>query len=199
MTEFPGCMLRPQDAEACARWRTLVTTAGPVAEGNDDLIWLLAHCDDGVVWGKREGARWRLSSTAFPDVSPPLGENNLQQLRLFGPLREVLLWRTDDGFTGRELTDASPAAADDPLRPQDQEYVLMGDRLLGVNDGFSLVGDARGSRQAVPLSIPENASGALEWRRWPLRLQVRHYFTSDPRSGLVRVVASRLVHLTVQR
>jgi CRISPR-associated protein (TIGR03984 family) len=196
MTEFTGCVLRPQDAEASAGWLALVTATGPTAaQGHDDLIWLLAHCDDGVVWGKREAARWRLSSLAFPDVSPALSDVNLQQLRLFGPLREVLLWHADGGLTGRELADTEAVGKDDPLRPEDQSYVLLGDRLVATNEGFSLVADARGSRQAVPLLGPDDSFGTPAQRRWPLRLQVRHYFVSDPRSGLVRIVASRLVHV----
>lgn len=195
MTEFTGCVVRPQDAAACSRWLGFVTAAGPVAEGNDDLIWLLAHCDDGVVWGKREGTRWRLSSAAFPDVSPTLGEENLQQMRLFGPLREVLIWRGDEGLTGRELADSGTVAPSDPLRPEDRQYVLIGDRFGSANEGFTLTADARGSRHAVPLVALESAFGLPGKSQWPFRLQARNYFISDPRSGLVRVVATRLVHV----
>jgi CRISPR-associated protein (TIGR03984 family) len=197
MTELTGCVMRPLDAEACGRWLERVTATGPVSQEGDDLFWLLAHCDDGVVWGKREGARWRLSSTAFPDVSPPLGGVNVQQVRLFGPLREVLIWRTEEGLRGRELSDTDTVATDDLLRPEDQSYILVGDRLLAARDGFSLVADGRGARHAVPLSSQESSFGPPENRRWPLRLQVRHYFSADPGSGLVRVTVSRLVHLTM--
>jgi CRISPR-associated protein (TIGR03984 family) len=108
-------------------------------------------------------------------------------------MREVLIWRDEDGFRGRELVDSAVEAAD-PLRPQDQEYVLLGDRLLAAaREGFTLVGDARGSRHAVPLACADTIFAAGP--RWPLRLDVRHYFTTDPRSGLVRVAASRLVHV----
>jgi CRISPR-associated protein (TIGR03984 family) len=197
MSEITGCVLRSQDSETCARWLDLVTASGPtIAEGHDDLIWLLAHCDDGVVWGKREAARWRLSSMAFPEVSPQLSAVNLQQLRLFGPLREVLLWRSGGGLFGRELADTEPIGKDNPLRPEDQTYVLLGDRFMAAKEGFTLTGDARGSRHAVPQTCQESQFGTPESRRGPLRLQVRHYFVSDPRSGLVRVVASRLIHVT---
>jgi CRISPR-associated protein (TIGR03984 family) len=195
MTPLTGGTLRSLDTAACERWLDLVTAATPAAHEVYDLAWLLAHCDDGVVWGRRQGGNWRLSSSAFPEVSPEPRRDNLQQLRLFGLLREVLLWKADGGWQGRELADAE-TPSDEPLRPQEQDYVLLGDRLLAsVKDGFTLVGDGRGSRHAVPLVCEEAQFGAGPQRRWPLRLQVRHYFTADSRSGVVRVAASRLVHV----
>jgi CRISPR-associated protein (TIGR03984 family) len=195
MTPPTGCSIRPLDPAECAQWLAAVAAAGPAAQGGDDLVWLLGHCDDGVLWGRREGARWRLSSGPFPEVSPVLGPRNVQQLRLFGPLREILLWK-GDGLHGRELADAGTTAADDPLRPEDENYLLLGDRLqTPPRDGFALVADARGCRQAVPLVCQDTQFGDAQRRRWPLRLHVRHYFSADPQSGLVRVGASRLVHL----
>jgi CRISPR-associated protein (TIGR03984 family) len=175
----------------------LAAATGPAAQEGDDLFWLLAHCNEGVVWGKREGARWRLSSSVFPEVSPAIG-GNVQQMRLFGPLRELLIWRADEGYLGRELSDANPLPTAGPLRPDDQQYILVGDRLTAAKEGFSLVADARGSRHAVPLTVAESSFGTATQRRWPLRLLVRHYFESDPASGLVRVAASRLVHVSSQ-
>jgi CRISPR-associated protein (TIGR03984 family) len=195
MTELTGCVLRPQDGDACQNWLAFATTTGPVAQGTDDLIWLLAHCDEGVVWGRREGTRWKLSSAVYPEVSPTLSAGNLQQLRLFGPFREVLVWRSDEGLLGRELADTGPVAKEQPLRPEDQHYLLIGDRLMSIKEGFTLTADGRGSRHAAPLTTSEGDFGSAEKRHWPFRLQVRHYFMADPRTGLVRVAASRLVHL----
>jgi CRISPR-associated protein (TIGR03984 family) len=195
MTRLTGCTLRPLDAAACERWLDLVTTPTPAAHEVYDLAWLLAHCDDGVVWGRRQGGNWRLSSAVFPEVSPEPRRENLQQVRLFGLLREVLIWKADGGWLGRELADTETLAGE-PLRPEEQEYVLLGDRVLSpAKEGFTLVGDGRGSRHAVPLACDEGQFGQDPERRWPLRLQVRHYFAADPRSGVVRVAASRLVHV----
>jgi CRISPR-associated protein (TIGR03984 family) len=195
MTSLTGCTLRPLDAAACERWLDLVTTPTPAAHEVYDLAWLLAHCDDGVVWGRRQGGNWRLSSAVFPEVSPEPRRENLQQLRLFGLLREVLIWKGDGGWQGRELADTEPPPGD-PLAPEEQEYVLLGDRLLApAREGFTLVGDGRGSRHAVPLACEEAQFDSDPARRWPLRLQVRHYFAADPRSGVARIAASRLVHV----
>jgi CRISPR-associated protein (TIGR03984 family) len=193
MTAIAGCDLKPLDADACHRWLESVTAAD--TQGNDDLVWLLGHCDDGVVWGRRDRVRWRLSSEVFPGSSPLPGRDNLQMLRLFGPFREVLLWRVEDGFLGRELSDKE-GSTEGTLRPQAEEYILVGDRVqMAPREGFTLVADARGARHPVPLVCPEAAFGTPEKRRGPLRLEVRHYFTADPETGLVRVAASRLVHV----
>ena len=80
-------------------------------------------------------------------------------------------------------------------RPEEQEYLLVGKRVqLAPREGFTLVADARGARHPVPLVCPEGTFGTAEAPRRPLRLEVRHYFTTDA-GGLVRVAASRLVHV----
>ncbi len=186
-----GCRLEPVEEAACRSWLDHVTGAGPPPDDGHDLRWLLTHCDDGVVWGRRDTDGWRLSSHPFPDISPLLSDANAQQFRLFGPQSELLVWRTDDGLRGRWLTHA-PDGVDDWLRPEEQEYILIGDRVLQkAQQGFTVVGDGRGSRHAVPLECPETEFPARP-RRHPLRLSVCHYFTADAQSGIVRIVASRL-------
>jgi CRISPR-associated protein (TIGR03984 family) len=186
-----GCRLEVVEDATCRDWLNHVTAGGPAPEGGPDLRWLLAHCDDGVVWGRRNAEGWRLSFEPFPAISPRLGTENLQQIRLFGPEGELLVWRADDRFRGRLLTH-QPDGADPSLNPETQDYVLIGDRVLqSARDGFTVVGDGRGSRHAAPLICPESAF-PVQPRRHPLRLKVWHYFAADTESGLVRVVASRL-------
>src|SRR5207244_1505508 len=99
---------------------------------------------------------------------------------------------------GRELADAGSFTESDPLRPQNEAYLLLGDRLhlqTPPRGGFSMVGDQRGSRHAAPLECTSADFGNQESPRLPLRLDVRHYFAADPDSGLVRVTASRLVSI----
>jgi CRISPR-associated protein (TIGR03984 family) len=120
-----------------------------------------------------------------------LGAENVQQVRLFGPERELLAWRADGGFRGRFLEHA-PNGGNPSLNPETQDYILVGDRVLrSAQDGFTVVGDGRGSRHPVPLVCPETEFPAQP-RRHPLRLKVWHYFAADGQSGLVRIVASRL-------
>lgn len=197
MIALYGCTINPvSDCKALLAW---VNGKGAAVTEAVGTAWLLAHCDDGVVWGKRDDPRspWLLSNVPFPKISPLLIEGNLQQLRLFGAEREVLVWRTEIGFAGRILEDDGAVFSnDDPLRPKHEPQVLVGDRLLaGPVSGFSLVGDARGSRHAVPLLCEEKDFKDSNRTCWPLRLKVRHYFTQEA-SGAVRIAASRLVNLT---
>lgn len=64
-------------------------------EGADGLVWCLAHCDDGVTWGRYDAQtqRWILGSQAEPAVSPLIRHDSLQELRIFGCPGEVLIWR----------------------------------------------------------------------------------------------------------
>jgi len=150
-----------------------------------------------VVWGHRspDGA-WRLSGDAYPKVSPPLAADALQHARIFGGHEELLIWRVPGGLRGRRLTDLDDGDRQPgPLAPCPQRYVLRADRLLEhPREGFSLVGDAGGSRHAVPLHCEQ---GWFERHQWPLGLLACHYLQADPDSGAVRIATSRLVRLTV--
>jgi len=208
MTTLPAlsladCECRALATAACRTWLGGVMRGETRSPEQGDLKWLLAHCDEGVVWGYLDAGQWRLATEAFPHVVPQLSEVGLQQLRLFGPRREILLWRCDDGFQGRELADLpTPLADDDPLHRDEEEFLVLGDHVLDdrsagastVKSRFTLIGDRRGARQTVPCTLTPDDFGDDRQRRWPLRLLVRHYFTCDD-TGLVRVVASRLVDL----
>ncbi|MFB0546783.1 MAG: CRISPR-associated protein Csx19, partial [Anaerolineae bacterium] len=61
------------------------------------LTTLLAHADDGLIWGQVREGKLHLSSDHFPAVSPPLRTNTLQEGRLFGPSAELHLWRDEGG------------------------------------------------------------------------------------------------------
>ena len=199
MSELYGARCEPLTPAACEALLGTLTGARPPQPG-DPGPWLLAHLDGGVVWGWLDGDRWRLSCHAYPECSPPLEPAALQQARVFGPDGEVLIWRAERRLAGRRLVD-DPAAGAAPWDPPYKSYkeerlVLLGNRWRGAHpsEPFSLVGDASGSCQAVPLRCQEQdfAGG-----RWPLRLTVRHYFTLDPVSGAARVAASRLVRLGI--
>jgi len=193
MTQVHGCSINPfSDGTALIAW---VNGNGNEVAAAADTSWLLAYCDDGVVWGKWDSAQkqWLLSNVSFPKVSPLLTKVNLQQLRVFGPNREVLVWRVEDGLNGRVLVDSADPT-DNSLRTKTEKHILVGDRLLdGPVGEFSLVGDASGSRHAIPLACEEKDFKDGNRTRWPLRLQVKHYFTQDDTTGVVRIAVSRLV------
>jgi len=195
------CTLDALDTVLCAR---LIDWAGggPAVEGAGGVEWLLAHCDDGVVWGRRDGDRWALSGDAHPDVSPPLLPATLQELRLFGQAAELLVWRTEAGPRGRRLADRPDPAGPSATRCVDDTRVLVGDRRQGEPSGpFTVVANASGSRHAVPLPCaPGYFPSTPRWH--PLRLHLRHHLAQDrdgPSStGAVRIVATRLVALDLK-
>jgi len=156
------------------------------------LAYLLAHADDGVIWGRvDEDGTLHSSHDAFPDVSPPLREGTLQQARLFGPGGELLLWRDGDDWRARLAQDA-PADGEDCT--YDEPQMLWGYRHIDTTDGFTLVDEGQqGLRHAPPIIAPP---GAFAPNDRPLRLVVRHYLTPDRDSGLLRVWLSRLLDVT---
>ena len=193
MNELFGCKITPfSKAKALVDW----VNGGAAVEEAARTKWLLAHCDDGIVWGKFKQDKWELSSEPFPRISPKLTIENVQQLRLFEQEREFLAWRTDDGLQGRVLADTGNSGIESDRQPIQECQILIGDRLLdGPSNGFSVVGEAGGSRHAVPVPCEAEDFKKDERPYWPLRLAVRHYLTRDRDSGAVRVAASRLVNV----
>lgn len=159
-------------------------------------VWFLSHCTDGVTWGRVGGNRLLTSCGKHPDWPTPVPSSaNLIELRVFGPGAEVLLWRwgtAPDGLGGRLLTDIQ-AAKDDPRAPKGDVYLLAASRVLETcADEFSVVGEASGRVQVIPLAVSQ---AEFENARYPLGLELRHYFEEIPHSGCLRIAASRLVHL----
>ncbi|NLI82935.1 MAG: hypothetical protein GX443_14775 [Deltaproteobacteria bacterium] len=197
MTRVDGCTIEMLDTKTCNAFLTWVSGGNKKPEGAEGLGWLLAHCHDGVTWGRlgEDGLVWLVSSAVFPDLSPAISASNLLEMRLFGKGKEVLIWRSEAEFSGRCLSDdaGDPKGGDSPTRPDDETRILLGDRLLaGPKDGFSRVGTASGREQAVPLECTEQD---FTGGRQPLRVRVRHYFEQDSQTGAVRVAASRLVDI----
>ena len=192
-----GCGIEPLADGACREIIDGVGSGEPIGLVTAGTRWLLAYCDDGVVWGRRDGddQGWRLSTGPFPAISPALAVLSLLELRLFGPEADVLIWRRDGGFSGRRLTDEEGPPVDAPTAPANEVRILLGNKLLdGPCDGFTLVGDATGSRHAVPLDCKP---AAFNGRHSPLRLNARHYFEQRA-SGEVRIAATRLVEVRIE-
>jgi CRISPR-associated protein (TIGR03984 family) len=193
MNTIVGCTITTIEADECLKWLTWIDgkTNEPPREGN--FQWLLAHCDDGVTWGRFDSSGWQLGSQVFSDLCPEISEKNLLELRLFGPKAEILIWRNEDSLSGRLLADDTPLERKNPANPMDQDLVLLGDRTVSTTtqNGFTHIGDERGAEQVVPIQCVEIFGS----KRWPLRLKVRHYFEEDDSSGSVRVATTRLVDL----
>lgn len=188
-----GCRINPLDEAVCGRYLAWLAGKSSKPEGADGVAWALGHFDDGVTWGRwdRETTSWSLSHDVAPNVSPAIRALTLQELRFFGEQREVLIWRTSAGIRGREVTDESNAPVAEVLLPSNEPRVLRGDRTdRTFENGFTLVSDATGARQVLPIRVTEQ-----QLRSRSVRLLVRHYFERDDATGAVRVAMSRLVTL----
>jgi CRISPR-associated protein (TIGR03984 family) len=149
-----------------------------------DLHYLLAHADDGVIWGRFDADGLHTSHGIAPQ-SPPLREVTLQQCRLFGLMGEMLVWRDSSGWRARLITDGA-----DANEWYDEDQVLWGTTVDPRQDGFSLVSEgAQGMRHAVPTAVTEKDLADRQ-----LRLRVRHYITYNE-DGEATVIVSRLVQL----
>lgn len=158
------------------------------------LNYLLAHADDGVIWGRFDEGQLTTAEQAFRKSEydfPTLRLLTLQQCRVFGRSGEVLLWRTDEKWRSRLVQENDTAE----IIPEHQ--ILWGTQKERESDGFTLMSDGQqGLRHAVPLlGITFDKNKKLHR---PLRLSVYHYIDYDD-SGLARISLSRLVNLTTEQ
>jgi CRISPR-associated protein (TIGR03984 family) len=194
-----GCVIDPLDRAACDAHLARILGEHGAAEPRHAaaFLWLLAHSDDGVTWGRwdQEAKTWFLGHESVPDVSPPIRSKTLQELRLFGETSEILIWRSEGGLRGRWLRETEPRAdrcdESKPLRPSDECRILRGDHVVAAYErGFTRVRDRTGAEQVVPLRVNDTALQARQ-----LRIRVRHYWEQDAGNGAVRIAATRLVSL----
>lgn len=163
------------------------------------LGWLLAHADDGVIWGRIDGQRLITSHDAArghagaEPVCRPLRSATLRQARLFGPAGELLLWRDgENGWHARVIQDGAAGESATWERAFDEEHLLWGTRATPIEDRFTLIEHAaEGLRHALPMPVTFPIGRAANQAEQP-RLLIRHYLD---RHGPARVVASRLVDL----
>jgi CRISPR-associated protein (TIGR03984 family) len=165
--------------------------------------WLLAHLDDGVVWGKLNGEELATSTQYAPSVSPLLRLATLQQLFIFGPKDEIRLWKTDNDWQARRIIDNSES---DWLV---EDQLLWGSAVVAKYDGFTHLRETRqqGLDQVVPIEV---TAEQLQQRR--LRLRVHHLLSYDdaltatandptpreaPENGSARIAVSRLVQVFI--
>lgn len=153
----------------------------------NELTWLLAHCEDGAIWGLVEHGRLALSCEAFPRGGLALRWAALVQARLFGAHGEVLVWRGPAGWLARLRVDG----AGEQVKHIDETQLLWGTgsadptRHSGLFQ--ELVEGRRGIRHAPPI-------GGMPTESQRAGLRVRHYLAADD-DGVVRIVDGRLVAL----
>lgn len=163
---------------------------------NAERRWLLAHADDGVIWGRWDDGEITTSHDVAPAISPPLRLVTLQQAFIFGERDEVRLWRDGQGWLARRINDENGAE----VFESDEKQVLWGSEVAEwPNDkngkGFTHVHELisnYGMHHIVPVMV---TSEDLKERK--LRLRVRHFITEDPETGEARIALSRLVSVEV--
>ena len=147
------------------------------------LRWLLAHADDGVVWGEVCDDGLHLSNCLF---GPDLRSETLQMARLFGETGELYLWRADGGWRSRLLKEGEGKENE----YYDESQLLWGTEIEDEEDGFILLQQgAEGLRHAPPihrdnLKLPLNDT--------PLQLNIRHFVEYDE-DGQAYAKFSRLI------
>jgi len=146
--------------------------------------YLLAHCDDGVIWGRIENGQLTTSEAAFPLLSPPLRAETLWEARLFGKSAECYFWRDGIEWKQRVITDVAQGTAGEYF---DEQYMLWGtDQDGDPQKGFYPVREMdTGVRHAPPVEMVARRS---------IWLKVRHYLAYDDQ-GAVFIKLSRLVDL----
>ncbi len=155
-----------------------------VKQAKSDMDILLAHADDGVIWGKVKGNTLLLAGSEFPEIDVKLREQTLQQARLFGPGGELLIWRVDDNFEARLIADG-----DNPPGSIEEECQWLWGAKDTRKEGeiFTLLREGKqGLLHAPPLAGLKNNQG--------IALKVRHYIENDDK-GQAYIALSRLTGL----
>lgn len=155
--------------------------------------YLLAHADDGVIWGRLKNKQLSTSKDVikaeYADVCPPLRTATLQQVRLFSEDWESLLWPTLEGWQHRQIIDGS---GDKKLTTFDEHQLLWGDYSIKLENDFTLLEDGvQGLRHAVPLPVDFSQQAGR------VALKVRHYLHEDSETGVNMIAHSRLVNIEV--
>ena len=154
-------------------------------DGRPALPYLLAHTDDGVVWGFVDDGKLRLPNRhqwQLLGQQAALSGAILLQLRLFGPEGELFIWRAEDGgFNGRFLADGRTPPEDS----YETRQILWGEGAES-NEHFTLMREGEQELfHTPPLPRGRGKRG---------RLRLRHYLAWDDR-GQAYVALSRLVDL----
>lgn len=162
-----GVELSP--AEWLLQWRS--QQSRPVAEH-----FVLAHANDGVIWGRLFDDGLRVAERHAGDPWPELRWSTLLDLRAFGPAGEVRLWRGREGsLRGYSIEDWE---LDESLvnysHSIDREYLLLGKRTeaLAPTGLFERRRGRGGEQHAAPSGFT--------------KMSIRHLYQRDVNSGLLR-------------
>lgn len=160
------------------------------------LDYLLAHADDGVIWGRFDQGELTIADQiSFSNVElPALRQMTLQQCWVFGQAGEVFLWPEGETWRSRHISNEWEKPY---LKKEDciEEAQLLWGTHATQQSNFTLLQDgSQGLKHAVPTTDgitldPTDSKKLTE----PVRLTVRHYIDYDAEDGMARIFLSRLV------
>lgn len=168
--------------------------------------WLLAHFDDGVLWGRIDEGVLRTSTEVArshsddPEVRqvlpacPEIRLITLQEARLFSEQVELLVWRDgDNNFHTRCIENADDENKADWRICYDESQLLWGTNGVPLDpDPFTLLWEGtQGLRHVLPMIVNLDDNGQIQQSP---RLFLRHYLNLED-EGMARVVASRLLKI----
>lgn len=167
---------------------------------NYQLPYLLAHAEDGIIWGRFDVENLALETSyrAFPECQfCCLRLSTLQQCRIFGEAGEVLLWNDSGVWRSRLILQSkvSDLIAQNHIGLIPESQILWGTQGK-TNGNFNLLSDgSQGLKHAVPIVVQESyfSKDKNELYR-PVRLELHHYFCYDS-DGVAKIFLSRLVSL----
>ena len=169
------------------------------AIGSKDQF-LLAHADDGAIWGKwLNGAlltsdKVGLSNPDSRTISPPLRGETLLQAFIFAETGEIRLFRNELGEWRACRINDSAVGENERIN----EYqVLWGDKTIKAfpQGGFTHLQDK--TQQGLDQIIPDDFTFDEKQPDLRPRLLVRHFIDYDKNSGEARIWLSRLVKIEV--
>ncbi|MDA0211211.1 MULTISPECIES: CRISPR-associated protein Csx19 [unclassified Desertifilum] len=154
------------------------------------LKYLLAHADDGIIWGHFRQENLNISNCVLPQ-SPLLRLATLQQCRVFSQVGEVMLWKFSGEWKARFISDLK-------INPIIENQILWGTHgYKREHKGFTILKDgSQGLKHAVPITDIE--VDKAEKLVQPVRLTVYHYIDYGD-NGIARIHLSRLVDLTTNQ
>jgi CRISPR-associated protein (TIGR03984 family) len=168
------------------------------------LPYLLAHAEDGVIWGLFDIDSGTLTTAidVFSECNfAELRLKTLQQCRVFGNTGEVLLWNSNGEWRSRLILQSkvSELIAQQQIGLIPELQILWGTQGK-TNGNFTLLSDgSQGLKHAVPIPVEQTyfSKDRNELYR-PVRLEVNHYFCYDS-DGVARIFLSRLVSLKKEK
>lgn len=166
---------------------------------NNNLTYLLAFADDGIIWGRMDGGTLVIAHEASQKEDKKyftqLRGKTLQQAHVFGDKLEIRLFR--DEMNQWKAVNIEDDEDKEKIIPESQ--ILWGDKLddkdQPVNENFiRLTAERKGiPPQILPVKREEYADGRY------VRLTVHHMVDFDKDTGEAYIRLSRLAGLSVEK